>query len=39
MPVPPAINPFRVNGRLLERYLDTVEVAGSSPVVPTISFK
>jgi hypothetical protein len=27
---------FRVNGRLLERYLDTVEVRSSSPLVPTI---
>ena len=38
LPVPPVINPFRVNYRPPHRYLDTVEVAGSSPVVPTISF-
>src|ERR1035438_8014065 len=38
LPVLPANNPFRINGRLLERYLDTVEVRSSSLLVPTISF-
>ncbi len=38
LPVPPVINPLWINGRLLERYLDTVEVRSSSLLVPTISF-
>jgi hypothetical protein len=38
LPALPANNPFRINGRLLERYLDTVEVRSSSLLVPTISF-
>ena len=37
-PALPAVKPFRINGRLLVSYLDTVEVAGSNPVVPTIFF-
>src|ERR1035438_1495566 len=36
LPALPANNPFRINGRLLERYLDTVEVRSSSLLVPTI---
>ena len=36
LPAVPANNPFRINGRLLERYLDTVEVRSSSLLVPTI---
>src|SRR5208283_2398010 len=37
-PALPAVKPFRINGRLLVSYLDTVEVRSSSLLVPTISF-
>jgi len=37
-PALPVVKLFRINGRLLERYLDTVEVRSSSLLVPTISF-
>jgi hypothetical protein len=35
-PALPVVKLFRINGRLLERYLDTVEVRSSSLLVPTI---
>src|SRR6266540_3255805 len=37
LPACPAIKPIRINSRLALGYLDTVEVWGSSPHVPTIS--
>ena len=37
-PALPAVKLFRINGRLLACYLDTVEVRSSSLLVPTVVF-
>ena len=36
LPTPPIFKPFAVNKMHLQRYLDTVEVRSSNPLVPTI---